>query len=107
MALKKTLFTNTIAFLVLLLFTWILLPKITSGKLIDASSALPKRFITMAVEYPGVLVPKDKNEVTMDIVFHNRGKSDENVSVWIDHKPDGINHLKFETYLKNAQGGLS
>jgi uncharacterized membrane protein len=46
----------------------------------------PEREITMSVAFPGVQVPQG-DEVSMDIVFHNRGKKDENVSVWIAEKP--------------------
>ena len=38
----------------------------------------PARSIAMAAEYPGVEVPPDEN-VSMDIIFHNQGKSDENM----------------------------
>ncbi len=48
----------------------------------------PERSIVMAAEYPGVEVPVDEN-VSMDIIFHNKGKSDENVEVWIAEKPEG------------------
>jgi uncharacterized membrane protein len=46
----------------------------------------PEREITMSVAYPGVQVTQG-DEVSMDIVFHNRGKKDENVSVWIAEQP--------------------
>jgi len=41
----------------------------------------------MAVEYPGVKIAIDEDEVSMDIIFHNKGKSDETVNVWIAEKP--------------------
>jgi len=43
--------------------------------------AKPDRLITMAVEYPGVKIARDVDEVSMDIIFHNKGKSDENVNL--------------------------
>ncbi|MGD8291803.1 MAG: NEW3 domain-containing protein [Desulfobacterales bacterium] len=53
----------------------------------DESAVRPDRLITMAVEYPGVKIAKDEDEVSMDIIFHNKGKSDETVNVWIAEKP--------------------
>jgi len=48
----------------------------------------PVRSIFMAAEYPGVQVPVDEN-VSMDIIFHNKGKTDENVGVRIAEIPPG------------------
>jgi len=46
----------------------------------------PERLIVMAAEYPGVVVPVDEN-VSMDLIFFNKGRSDESVDVWIAEKP--------------------
>jgi uncharacterized membrane protein len=54
----------------------------------EESEVKPDRLITMAVEYPGIKIAKDEDEVSMDIIFHNKGKSDENVNVWIEEKPE-------------------
>ncbi|MCP4352205.1 MAG: hypothetical protein GY795_42645 [Desulfobacterales bacterium] len=56
----------------------------------------PDRLITMAVEYPGIVIPPDE-DVSMDIIFHNKGRSDENVEVWIAKKPDNWK-AKVKTY---------
>lgn len=48
----------------------------------------PDRLITMAVEYPGIQVPAEK-DVTMDIIFNNQGKTGENVEVRIAEAPEG------------------
>jgi uncharacterized membrane protein len=53
----------------------------------EESEVKPDRLITMAVEYPGIQIARDEDEVSMDIIFHNKGKSDENVNVWIAEKP--------------------
>ena len=37
----------------------------------------PARSITMAAQYPGVEVHSEE-DVSMDIIFHNKGQSDEN-----------------------------
>jgi hypothetical protein len=54
----------------------------------EESEAKPDRLLTIAVEYPEVKVAKDEDEIRMDIIFHNKGKSDENVNVWIVEKPE-------------------
>jgi uncharacterized membrane protein len=56
----------------------------------------PARSITMAAEYPGVEIPVDEN-VSMDIIFSNKGKSDENVDVWISEIAQGWK-AKVKTY---------
>lgn len=48
----------------------------------------PERLITMSVEYLAFDVTVGKS-VTMDITFNNKGKSDEEVKVWLDKVPEG------------------
>jgi uncharacterized membrane protein len=62
----------------------------------------PARSISMAAEYPGVVVPPEEN-VSMDIVFHNKGKSDESVDVWISEIPKGWK-AKIKTYRYSVTG---
>ena len=62
----------------------------------------PARSIIMAAEYPGVEVPLEE-DVSMDIIFHNKGKSDENVQIWISEKPDGWK-AKIKTYRFTVTG---
>jgi uncharacterized membrane protein len=62
----------------------------------------PARSIVMAAEYSGVEVPPDEN-VSMDIIFHNKGKSDENMAVWIAAKPEGWK-AKIKTYRYTVTG---
>jgi uncharacterized membrane protein len=62
----------------------------------------PARSITMAAEYPGVEIPVDEN-VSMDIIFHNKGKSDENLDIWISEKPEGW-QAKVKTYRYSVTG---
>jgi uncharacterized membrane protein len=62
----------------------------------------PARSIFMAAEYPGVEVPVEEN-VSMDIIFHNKGKSDENMEVWIAEKPAGWK-AKIKTYRYAVTG---
>ena len=49
---------------------------------------LPERFIEMAIEYPGVEIPRGDN-VSMDVIFHNKGRSNEDVDIWIENIPEG------------------
>ncbi|RLC02616.1 MAG: hypothetical protein DRI57_29900, partial [Deltaproteobacteria bacterium] len=48
------------------------------GKDKDKDKNRPARLVTMAVEYPGVVIPPEE-DLSMDIIFHNKGRSDENV----------------------------
>jgi uncharacterized membrane protein len=73
--------------LVILLTLLFQLPDMTYAAENDKSEVKPDRQISMAVEYPGVQIAKDEDEVSMDIIFHNKGKSDENINVWIAEKP--------------------
>ena len=63
---------------------------------------LPARDISMAAEYPGVEIAKDE-DVSMDVIFHNKGRSDEDVEVWIAEKPKGWN-AKIKTYRYTVTG---
>jgi uncharacterized membrane protein len=63
---------------------------------------LPARAISMAAEYPGVEIAKDE-DVSMDIIFHNKGRQDEDVEVWIAEKPEGWK-AKIKTYRYTVTG---
>jgi uncharacterized membrane protein len=67
-----------------------------------ADEAKPDRLITMAVEYPGIEVPVEEN-VSMNIIFNNKGKADENVDVWVASKPEGW-ETKIKTYRFTVMG---
>ena len=62
----------------------------------------PERAIVMAAEYPGVEIAKDE-DLSMDIIFHNKGRKDEDVEVWIADKPKGWN-AKIKTYRYTVTG---
>lgn len=62
----------------------------------------PERMLVMAVEYPGVEVPLDE-DVSMDVIFHNKGRTDENVDVSIAEKPDGWK-ARIKTYRFTVTG---
>jgi len=54
----------------------------------------PERLITMAVEYPGIEIPAGK-DLSMDLIFSNKGQSGEDVDVWVESTPEG-----WETIIK-------
>jgi len=68
----------------------------------DDAEKKPERLIEMAAEYPVVVVPP-KEEVSMDIIFHNRGRSNEDVEVWIDSQPKNWK-AKLKTYRFTVMG---
>ena len=63
---------------------------------------LPARAISMAAEYPGVEIAKDE-DVSMDIIFRNKGRKDEDVEIWISEKPKGWK-AKIKTYRYTVTG---
>ncbi len=63
---------------------------------------LPARAISMAAEYPGVEIAKDE-DVSMDVIFHNKGRKDEDVEVWIAEKPKGWK-ARIKTYRYTVTG---
>lgn len=62
----------------------------------------PDRLIEMAAEYPVVEVPTQE-EVSLDLIFHNKGKSNENVDIWIDSSPKGWK-ARVKTYQFTVMG---
>ncbi|MGD8900385.1 MAG: hypothetical protein PVF39_09920, partial [Desulfobacterales bacterium] len=84
----------------LIFFQWF---GVAGAKETGAAEKKPARRITMAVEYPGIQIAKGEDEVSMDVIFHNKGKSDENVSIWIEEKPDGWD-ARIKTYRYSITG---
>ena len=54
------------------------------------TDTLPIRCVVMAVEYPGVRIAPGA-DVSMDIIFYNKGQANEDVDVWIARQPKGWN----------------
>ena len=84
----------------LVVLAWAILSGLCSAQVNDENR--PARSITMATEYPGVKVPSEE-DVSMDIIFHNKGRSDENVEVWLSDIPAGWN-AKIKTYRFTVTG---
>jgi uncharacterized membrane protein len=68
----------------------------------EADENRPEREIVMAAEYPGVEVSKGE-DVSMDLIFHNKGRSDESVDVWIAEKPKDW-ETRIKTYRYTVTG---
>jgi uncharacterized membrane protein len=66
------------------------------------AAAKPERLLIMAAEYPGVVTLQGK-EVSMDLSFINKGRSDETVEVRVAQKPDGWK-TKIKTYRYTVTG---
>ena len=62
------------------------LPGLCSAKEDDKNR--PARSISMAAEYPGVAV-SSQEDVSMDLIFHNKGRTDETEKVWVSDLPTG------------------
>ena len=62
----------------------------------------PERLLIMAPEYPGVITLQGK-EVSMDLNFINKGRTDETVEVKVAQKPEGWK-TKIKTYRYMVTG---
>ncbi|GAB4264606.1 MAG: NEW3 domain-containing protein [Deferrisomatales bacterium] len=62
----------------------------------------PERLLTLGVEYPGVRVPPGE-KVEMDVVLHNRGRTDETVDIGITRAPEGWK-TRLRTYRYDVTG---
>lgn len=83
----------------LLVFTLaasIVMPSSVLGAGEEKKDERPPRSIAMAPEYPGVIVPPGE-EVQMDLILYNKGKSDENIDVQVTSIPTGWK-AKVKTY---------
>jgi len=87
-----------LAIMGVLFFTW---PSAAEEKDKGKKGEKPERLIVMAVEYPGIELPPDE-DVTMDIIFNNKGRSDETVHVRVTKKPQG-----WKTRIKTYRYGVS
>ncbi len=68
----------------------------------EESEKRPERLVEMAAEYPGVEVPVGEN-VSMDIILYNKGRSEEYVDVWIVSQPKEWK-AKLKTYRFEVKG---
>ncbi|MDY0091706.1 MAG: NEW3 domain-containing protein [Candidatus Vecturithrix sp.] len=68
----------------------------------EAEEEKPDRLVTMALEYPGIKIPVEE-DVSMKIMFHNKGKSDENVEIQVVETPEGWDAV-IKTYKFTVTG---
>ncbi len=71
------------------------LPPVSAAERPDTANR-PERSITMAPEYPGILAPQGK-EISLELNFINKGRSDETLDVRVAQKPDGW-RTRIKTY---------
>lgn len=83
----------------LILFQW---PCLAYGGENEEKEERPARLIVMAAEYPGVVVPLEE-DVNMDLIFYNKGRSDENVDVRVASVPKGWK-ARVKTYRFTVTG---
>ncbi len=62
----------------------------------------PPRAIAMAPEFPGVIIPPGE-DVSMDMILYNKGRSDENIDVEVTSKPKGWK-ARIKTYSFTVTG---
>ena len=99
---RKLLCFGCVMFLVMVGLSISLSPHIAFGKDAAGKESMPERLIEMAAEHPGVEVPPDE-DVNIDIVFHNKGRSDETINVWIAEQPKGWK-ARIKTYRYTVMG---
>ena len=95
---RTAVITFTVFFGWLLLMWPLELPAVEQG----GAEKKPERLIQMAAEFPGVKVPVD-DDVSLDLIFHNRGRSHENVEVAVAEKPDKW-QARIKTYKYSVTG---
>lgn len=83
---------------------FILALAVTAGLCAEKPDAAgkPERLLIMAPEYPGIVAPQGK-EVSMDLTFINKGRTDETLDVKVAQKPDGWK-AKIKTYRYTVTG---
>ncbi|MEE9496207.1 MAG: NEW3 domain-containing protein [Desulfobacterales bacterium] len=95
---RMTLIVFTIA-LTLLFTQW---PSLAYNHDKGEDEKKPERLIIMAAEYPGIVVPVEE-DVSMDLTFYNKGRSSEDVDVWIEKKAAGWK-ARIKTYKYTVTG---
>ena len=68
----------------------------------ESQAPKPERLVVMAAEYPGLEVPLEK-DVSMDLIFQNKGRSDESVDVRLSRVPKGWK-ARIKTYRYDVTG---
>jgi uncharacterized membrane protein len=90
----------TIGFIALGILAIVAFPALCAEK--ADTAAKPERLILMAPEYPGVIAAQGK-EVSMDLTFVNKGRTDETLDVRVAQTPDGWK-TRIKTYRYAVTG---
>jgi uncharacterized membrane protein len=89
-------------FVVLLAFVGLICSQTLSFAEEQDDKNRPERLVVMAVEYPGVKIAKDE-DVSIDVIFYNKGKQDENVGIRVEAAPPGW-QARLKTYRFDITG---
>jgi len=90
----------TVGFIALGILAFVAFPALCAEK--SDSAAKPERLILMAPEYPGVIAAQGK-EVSMDLTFVNKGRTDETLDVRVAQTPEGWK-TRIKTYRYAVTG---
>ncbi|MCU0590552.1 MAG: NEW3 domain-containing protein [Desulfobacterales bacterium] len=90
----------TVGFIALGILAIVAFPALCAEK--ADTAAKPERLILMAPEYPGVIAAQGK-EVSMDLTFVNKGRTDETLDVRVAQTPDGWK-TRIKTYRYAVTG---
>jgi len=93
---------RVLAFMVLAVAICLVVPWSALAAEKEKGDDRPPRAIAMAPEYPGVIVPPGE-EVEMDLILYNKGRSDENITISITSIPKGWK-ARVKTYRFTVTG---
>jgi uncharacterized membrane protein len=99
---RSRLVHRVLALVVLAVAICLIVPWSALGVEKEKEDQRPPRSIAMAPEYPGVIVPPGE-DVEMDLILYNRGKSDETINVEITSIPKGWK-ARVKTYRFTVTG---
>jgi uncharacterized membrane protein len=68
----------------------------------ESEASRPARSIQLAVEYPGIEIGPGE-DFSMDVIFRNKGRSDERLNIWLEEVPEGWN-ASIQTYRFKVSG---
>ena len=90
----------TVGFIALGILALVAFPALCAEK--ADTAAKPERLILMAPEYPGIIAAQGK-EISMDLTFVNKGRTDETLDVRVAQTPEGWK-ARIKTYRYAVTG---
>lgn len=97
---EKNIIPKPSILIILFLFTLIIIFPVAHAE--ESKNELPPRAISIAPDYPGIVIPEDE-EVSIDFVVRNGGRQDETIDLSITSIPKGWNAW-FKTYSFKING---